>query len=151
MSMVRSTFGRLGAVELWRTTALAGGRVRVFCFVSFSVFFEMVRRLHLEVKIRSSSPYFHSGGVYSTSQGHVELCDLGISQDPVGFCVRWCGFRSNSFNLRVSCLMTVAAFCTLVLWSLSTTTSYLSTTTSSNRTRDTPTTRVSVCSCRYMI
>jgi hypothetical protein len=35
--------------------------------------------------------YPHSGGVFSTGGGHVELSLTWISMDPLGFRVRWCG------------------------------------------------------------
>jgi hypothetical protein len=71
------------------------------------------RRLHLEVRIRSSPPYPCSGGASHAGGGRVELCARRISRDPIGFRVRWCGFRSVSFNLRLSSLAIVAD---LVRW-----------------------------------
>jgi hypothetical protein len=44
----------------------------------------------------------------------VESCARWISWDPVGFRVRWCGFKSVSSDLRLSSLSMVAA---LVRWS----------------------------------
>jgi hypothetical protein len=81
----------------------------------FGVFFaEMVKRqLHLEVRIRSSPSYPCFGGAYRASGGRVKSCARRISRDPVGFRVRWCGFRSVSSNLRLSSLAMVAA---LVRW-----------------------------------
>jgi hypothetical protein len=75
----------------------------------------MVRRwLHLDVRIRSSPSYLRSGGASSISRGCVESCAQRISRDPIDFRVCWCGFRSVSFDLRLSSLATVA---TLVRWS----------------------------------
>jgi hypothetical protein len=55
MSLARSAYGGLGALEAWQTTAHHQREG------SFSVFFEMIRRqLHLEVIIRFSSPLLAS-------------------------------------------------------------------------------------------
>jgi hypothetical protein len=82
----------------------------------FGVFFvKMVkRRLHLEVRIRSSPPYPRSGGASRAEGGRVELCARWISRNPVGFRVHWCSFRSVSSDIRLSSLAMVA---TLVHWS----------------------------------
>jgi hypothetical protein len=67
------------ALGLWRRGGpwpLAGGRVSVLCLDFFLVFFvKMVkRRLHLEVRIKSSSSYPRSGGASRADGGRVELC-----------------------------------------------------------------------------
>jgi hypothetical protein len=109
--------GGLGALEAWRTTA--SRRWEDFCSsfrLFFGVFFiKMVkRRLHFEVRIRSSPPYPRSGGASCAGGGRVESCARRISWDPVGFRVRWCDFKSVSSDLRFSSLAMVAA---LVRWS----------------------------------
>jgi hypothetical protein len=72
------------------------------------------RRLHLEVRIRSSPLYPGSGGASRADGGRVESCAQRISRDPIGFRIHLCGFRSVSFDLRLSSLALVAA---LVRWS----------------------------------
>jgi hypothetical protein len=47
----------------------------------------------------------------------VESCARRISRDPIGFRVRWCGFRSISSDLKLSSWATVTA---LVRWSFGT-------------------------------
>ena len=103
-------------MEAWRITASRRREVfrSLFRFLS-SVFFEMVRRrLHLEVRIRSSSSYPRSGGASSADGGRVEAFVRRISWDPVRFRVRPCGCRSGSSDLRLSSLAMVTA---LVRWS----------------------------------
>ena len=77
---------------------------------SFRVFVRVVRRRrHPGVRIMYSPPYPRSGGASSTNGGRVELCVRRISWDLFGFCVRECGCRSVSFDLRFSSLAMVAA------------------------------------------
>ena len=75
------------------------------------------RRLHLDVRIRSSPLYPRSGGASSIGRGRVESCARRISRDLIGFRVRWCGFRSVSSDLKLSSWATVTA---LVRWSFGT-------------------------------
>jgi hypothetical protein len=115
--LVRSISSGLRALEVWRTTASHWWKgFRSLFSLFFGVFFiKMVkRRLHLEVRIRSFPSYPRSGGASRTGEGRVESCAQRISRDPVGFCIRWCGFRSVSSDLRLSSLAMVAA---LVRWS----------------------------------
>jgi hypothetical protein len=67
------------------------------------------RRLHPEVRIRSSPPYPRSGGVSSVLAEGVESCAWQISRDPVGFHVCWLGFMSVSSDLWLSSLVMAAA------------------------------------------
>jgi hypothetical protein len=88
------------------------------------------RRLHFEVRIRSSPPYPCSDGASHAGGGRVELCARRISRDPIGFRVRWCGFRC----LFQSTVIIIGDSCwssALVLWGLSMTIPHLYTTTSS--------------------
>jgi hypothetical protein len=104
-------------LEAWRTTAFRWWEGFCSLFrLFFDVFFvEMLKRwLYLEVRVRSSPPYPRSGGASRVGGGRVESCARRISRDPVGFHVRWCGFRSVSSDLRLSSLAMAAA---LVCWS----------------------------------
>jgi hypothetical protein len=54
------------------------------------------QRLHQEARIRSSPAYARFVGVSIFSGGRVKSCTRRISLDPIGFRVRWWGFRPVS-------------------------------------------------------
>jgi hypothetical protein len=107
MPSVCSVSSGLGAMEVWRT--IASRKQEGSCSLLslfFGVFFGMVRqRLHLEIRIKSSTSYPRSGDASSGDGGHVESCARRISWDSVGFRVRWRGFTSVSFDLRLLLLV----------------------------------------------
>jgi hypothetical protein len=74
----------------------------------------MERKLHPKARKRSYLPYSRSGDASSANRGRLESCARRISQDLVGFRIRWCGFMSVPSKLRLSSLTLVAA---LVRWS----------------------------------
>jgi hypothetical protein len=75
----------------------------------------MVRRkLHLEVRIRSSPPFPCSSGASNAGGGCVELCARRISWNLIISRVCWCGFVSVSFDLPLSSVTMVVA---LMRWS----------------------------------
>jgi hypothetical protein len=56
-----------------------------------------------------------ASGASSAGGGCVESCTRQIYWDPIGFRIRWCGFRLVSFDLRLSSLAMVAVLVRLSL------------------------------------
>jgi hypothetical protein len=55
-----------------------------------------------------------ASGASSAGGGCVESCTRQIYWDPIGFRIRWCGFKFGSFDLQFSPLAMVVA---MVSWS----------------------------------
>jgi hypothetical protein len=93
---------------------LASGWSRFLFRLFFNVFFKVVRwQRYLDVRIRFSLPYPCFGMCLAPTEGVWRCASCGISWDPVGFCVRWFGFRSNYSVVTII----GDGWCIIPLWS----------------------------------